>query len=119
VVRRGDGRGRELGFPTANVEVPPDICLPADGIYAGWYRLPSGESRAAALSLGTRPTFYDQADRSLLEAYLLDFDGDLYDQPAQVRFHRRIRDEVRFDSIPELVDQMDRDVTAARQALAG
>jgi riboflavin kinase/FMN adenylyltransferase len=119
VVRRGDGRGRQLGFPTANVAVPPDICLPADGIYAGWYQLPSRETRPAALSLGKRPTFYDGPGASLLEAYLLDFDGDLYDQPARVRFHSRIRDEERFDSIPELVDQIDRDVAAARQALSG
>ncbi len=118
-VERGDGRGRELGFPTANVAVPHDLCLPADGIYAGWYRGPDGEAHRAALSLGRRPTFYDHTDTSLLEAYLLDFDGDLYDQPAAVRFHARIRDEERFGSIPELVAQIDRDVVATRQALAG
>jgi riboflavin kinase / FMN adenylyltransferase len=117
-VRRGDGRGRELGFPTANVAVPADICLPADGIYAGWYRRPGGETHAAALSLGRRPTFYDHSDASLLEAYLLDFDGDLYDQPAAVRFHTRIRDEERFETIDDLVAQIDRDVAATRQALA-
>jgi riboflavin kinase/FMN adenylyltransferase len=116
-VQRGDGRGRELGFPTANVAVPADICLPADGIYAGWYRGPGGRLRPAALSLGRRPTFYDRAEASLLEAYLLDFDGDLYEQPAAVRFHSRIRDEERFDSIGELVAQMDRDVTATRHSL--
>jgi riboflavin kinase/FMN adenylyltransferase len=117
VVGRGDGRGRELGFPTANVEVPADICLPADGIYAGWYRRPDGEVHPAALSLGTRPTFYDKGS-TLLEAYLLDFDGDLYDQPAAVCFHSRIRAEERFDSITELVAQIDRDVVATRRALA-
>jgi riboflavin kinase/FMN adenylyltransferase len=117
-VQRGDGRGRELGFPTANVAVPGDVCLPADGIYAGWYRGPSGWFLPAALSLGRRPTFYDHAEASLLEAYLLDFDGDLYEQPAAVRFHSRIRAEERFGSIAELVAQMDRDVTATRQALA-
>jgi len=117
-VRRGDGRGRELGFPTANVAVPADICLPADGIYAGWYRRPGGETHAAALSLGRRPTFYDHSDASLLEAYLLDFDGDLYDQPAAVRFHTRIRAEERFETIDALVAQIDRDVAATRQALA-
>ena len=116
VVRRGDGRGRELGFPTANVDVPFDICLPADGIYAGWYRRPDGEVHPAALSLGSRPTFYEQGT-TLLEAYLLDFDADLYDQPAAVCFHSRIRAEERFDSITELVAQIDRDVVATRQAL--
>lgn len=118
VVRRGDARGRELGFPTANVAVPADICLPADGIYAGWYRRRAGEVHPAALSLGTRPTFYDRAGASLLEAYLLDFAGDLYDEPAAVCFHTRIRDEERFDSIDALVAQIERDVTAAREALA-
>ncbi|MDQ6616459.1 MAG: bifunctional riboflavin kinase/FAD synthetase [Actinomycetota bacterium] len=117
-VQRGDGRGRELGFPTANVAVPADICLPADGIYAGWYRQPGGETRPAAISLGRRPTFYDRVAGSLLEAYLLDFDGDLYDQPAAVSFHSRIRAEERFESVGELVAQIDRDVTATRQALA-
>jgi riboflavin kinase / FMN adenylyltransferase len=118
-VLRGDGRGRELGFPTANVAVPADICLPADGIYAGWYQPPGRPVQLAALSLGRRPTFYDHSDGSLLEAYLLDFDGDLYDQPAAVRFHARLRDEERFDSITDLIAQIDRDVTATRQALAG
>jgi len=119
VVSRGDGRGRELGFPTANVAVPADICLPADGIYAGWYRGPDGPARPAALSLGRRPTFYDHSESSLLEAYLLDFDGDLYDQPAAVSFHARIRAEERFESIDQLVAQIDRDVIATREALAG
>lgn len=118
-VKRGDGRGRELGFPTANVAVPADICLPADGIYAGWFRRPGGQEYPAAVSLGRRPTFYDHSDASLLEAYLLDFDGDLYDQRAAVRFHARIRDEERFENVDDLVAQIDRDVVATRQALAG
>jgi riboflavin kinase/FMN adenylyltransferase len=118
-VRRGDGRGRELGYPTANVAIPPDICLPADGIYAGRYRPPGSDAHPAALSLGRRPTFYDKSAGSLLEAYLLDFEGDLYDQPAAVQFHTRLRDEARFDSVAELVAQMDRDVRATREALTG
>lgn len=119
VVAHGDGRGRDLGFPTANVAVPADICLPADGIYAGWYQPPGAEVHLAALSLGRRPTFYQDADNSTLEAYLLDFDGDLYDQPAQVRFLSRLRGEQRFDSVDALVAQMNHDVVNARQALAG
>jgi riboflavin kinase/FMN adenylyltransferase len=93
--------------------------LPADGIYAGWYEQPDGEVRPSAISLGRRPTFYETADASLLEAYLLDFDGDLYDQPARVRFVARLRGEVRFESIDDLVAQMNRDVADARAALAG
>ena len=116
-VERGDGRGRELGFPTANVAVPAEILLPADGIYAGWYERPSGRSTPTAISLGRRPTFYADAEASLLEAHLLDFDDDLYGERAGVRFVRRLRGEERFESVEALVDQMGRDVAAARRAL--
>ena len=73
--------------------------------------------RPAALSLGKRPTFYERADTSLLEAHLLDFDGDLYDEPARVRFVHRLRDEVKFDSVDDLVVQMGRDCDDARKVL--
>ncbi|HEY3722446.1 MAG TPA: bifunctional riboflavin kinase/FAD synthetase [Acidimicrobiia bacterium] len=116
-VVRGDQRGRELGFPTANVAVPEEICLPADGIYAGEYQGPDGVWRPAAISLGRRPTFYEDAEHSLLEAYLLDFDGDLYGQPASVRFLERLRGEQRFDSVDDLVAQMAKDVEATRQVV--
>ena len=118
IVEPGDKRGRELGFPTANVAVPARLCLPADGIYAGIYIDADGVERPCAISLGRRPTFYEHSDRSLLEAHLLDFDGDLYGQPARVRFVDRIRPEARFDSVDELVAQMSRDVEATRRALA-
>ena len=119
VVGRGDQRGRDLGFPTANIAVPADVLLPADGIYAGWYARPHGGSvHPAALSVGRRPTFYDDAESSLLEAYLLDFDGDLYGEEARVRFVARLRGEVKFDSVDALVEQMARDVEAARTALS-
>ncbi len=116
-VVRGDGRARELGFRTANVAVPTEICLPADGIYAGWYLRPDGVARPAALSLGRRPTFYEQADTSLLEAHLLEFDDDLYDETARVRFVSRLRPEEKFDSIDALVAQMGRDCDQARAVL--
>ncbi|MGZ6969702.1 MAG: bifunctional riboflavin kinase/FAD synthetase [Acidimicrobiia bacterium] len=116
-VTRGDQRGRELGFPTANVAVPDEICLPADGIYAGEYRGMDELWRPAAISLGRRPTFYQEADQSLLEAYLLDFDGDLYDQPAAVRFVERLRGEERFETVDALKEQMGRDVEATREIL--
>jgi riboflavin kinase / FMN adenylyltransferase len=111
-VVRGDQRGRELGFPTANLAVPEEIC-------AGEFRGEDGVWRPAAISLGRRPTFYDDSPHSLLEAYLLDFDGDLYDQPAAVRFVARLRGEQRFDSIDDLVAQIGRDVEATRRLLPG
>lgn len=113
VVEKGDQRGRELGYPTANVAVPAEILLPAPGIYAGWY---DGE-RAAAISVGRRPTFHDGGSPVVLEAYLLDFAGDLYGRPARVSFVSRLRDEERFDSVEALVDQMAADVEATRVAL--
>ena len=116
-VQHGDKRGRELGFPTANVAVPADVLLPADGIYAGWFERPDGSVHAAAMSLGRRPTFYEDADLSLLECYLLDFEGDLYDETAKVRFVQRLRGEVKFDSVDALVEQMSKDVHEARTVL--
>ncbi len=117
-VERGDGRGgAELGFPTANVEVPGDICMPANGIYAGWYVTPGGTAHASAISLGRRPTFYEQAQSSLLEAHLLDFEGSLYGQPARVQFVRRLRDELKFDSVDALVAQIELDCEEARKVL--
>jgi len=118
-VVEGDRRGRELGFPTANVALGSEVCLPADGIYAGRFQGSDGEWRPCAISLGRRPTFYDAQEYSLLEAYLLDFDGDLYGQPAAVQFVERLRGEVRFESVDDLVTQMGRDVEQARRILTG
>ena len=117
VVGHGDGRARELGYRTANLAVPETICLPADGIYAGWCRTPDGMSRACAISLGRRPTFYEFADTSLLEAHLLDFDGDLYGQELAVQFVAHLRDELKFDSVDALIEQMGRDVDQCRTLL--
>jgi riboflavin kinase/FMN adenylyltransferase len=116
-VQVGDRRGRELGFPTANVAVPSRICLPADGIYAGTFLAADAVERTAAISLGRRPTFYEHADMSLLEAFVLDFDGDLYDQEVKVRFVERLRGEERFDSAEALVEQMQRDVEDTRRLI--
>jgi riboflavin kinase/FMN adenylyltransferase len=113
----GDRRGRDLGFPTANVEVPARICLPADGIYAGTFVTADGVEHPTAISLGRRPTFYADAETSLLEAHLIDFDGDLYGQFVKVRFVEHLREEIRFDGVAELVEQIRRDVEAARSIL--
>lgn len=117
IVAHGDKRGRELGFPTANVSVPGDILLPADGIYAGWLRRADGTVLPAALSLGRRPTFYVEAHASLLEAHVLDFDDDLYDEHVRVRFVTRLRGEERFDSVEALIAQIQRDCDQARALL--
>ncbi len=118
LVVEGDHRGgSELGFPTANVSVAGEILLPADGIYAGWFVRPDRSVHPAAISLGRRPTFYETAHASLLEAHLLDFEGDLYGEHAAVRFVERLRGEVRFDRVEDLVAQMGRDCDDARRVL--
>jgi riboflavin kinase/FMN adenylyltransferase len=117
IVVRGDQRGRLLGFPTANVEVPNSICLPADGVYAGWYLRPDGIIHPCAINLGRRPTFYEHADHSLLEAHLLDFDGDLYFERARVEFTNFLRSERKFEGVEALVSQLKHDCEHARQLL--
>lgn len=113
----GDQRGRTIGFPTANVEVPNQICLPADGVYAGWYERPNGDVHPCAMNLGRRPTFYAHADSSLLEAHLIDFQGDLYGERAKLRFVTFLRSERKFDGIDALKAQLALDVEHARTAL--
>lgn len=117
IVSHGDERGRTLGFPTANVSVPGEILLPADGVYAGYFERSDGTIHPTAMSLGRRPTFYQQAHASLLECFLLDFEGDLYDERVAVRFVKRLRGEKRFGSEAALIDQMHADVAATRVAL--
>jgi len=117
IVAHGDERGRELGYPTANVSVSGDILLPADGIYAGWFHRADGSVLPAALSLGRRPTFYVEAHASLLEAHVLDFEGDLYDEHVRVTFVERLRAEERFERVEDLVAQIERDCDAARRIL--
>lgn len=118
VVEQGDRRGRDLGFPTANVAVPDRMCAPADGVYAGTFVAADGVERLAALSVGSRPTFYEQGAR-LLEAYVLDFEGDLYGQAVEVRFHARIRNQEVFDSEEALSIRMRGDVEAVRALVGG
>jgi riboflavin kinase/FMN adenylyltransferase len=117
IVVVGDKRGRLLGFPTANVEVSNQVCLPADGVYAGWYERPDGSVHGCAINLGRRPTFYEHADHSLLEAHLLDFDGDLYGEQAEVRFVHFLRSERKFDGVDALVTQLKHDIESARHVL--
>jgi riboflavin kinase / FMN adenylyltransferase len=111
-VIQGDSRGRDLGMPTANIEPPQETVLPAAGVYAT-----TALERPAAVSIGVRPTF-EREGRLLVEAYLLDFDGDLYGETLRIGFLERLRDEVSFDSVDELVEQMQRDVAQTREIAA-
>ena len=116
-VAHGDKRGRTLGFPTANLVPDPALVVPGHGIYACRTQV-GGEDRLAAVNVGVRPTF--KTGRGLLvEAYLLDFEGDLYDRELRLDFLERLRGERRFDSVDALVEQMHRDVDHARRIAAG
>ena len=118
LVMPGDQRGRTIGFPTANVDVAIEHALPADGVYAARYLMPDGTSHPAAVNVGKRPTFYADADRSLVEAHLIDYSGDLYEQQAKVDFVKMLRAERRFDGIDALTAQLQRDIEQAREVLA-
>ncbi|SFE75526.1 bifunctional riboflavin kinase/FAD synthetase [Blastococcus tunisiensis] len=121
VVVRGDRRGRDLGYPTANVESPPFTAIPADGVYAGHLvtRDPrTGASRErfpAAISVGTNPTF--QGSRRTVEAFVLDYEGDLYGEHVGVEFVQRLRPMASFPDVAALITAMDRDVADTRTVL--
>lgn len=120
VVVVGDRRGRQLGYPTANVPAAESAAVPADGVYAGTLRRLDGggaDALPAAISVGTNPTF-DGASRRI-EAYVLGRDDlDLYGVPVEIAFRRHLRAQVRFDDVDRLVDQMARDVDDTRAAFA-
>jgi riboflavin kinase/FMN adenylyltransferase len=108
-VVHGDKRGRELGMPTANIVPDPHLAVPGHGVYAAW-----AHGYPAAVNVGIRPTF--ETGRGLLvEAYLIDFEGDLYGQSLRIAFAERLRGEKRFESVDALVEQMHRDVEQARE----
>ena len=111
----GAGRGGSMpGFPTANLEVPPHMLIPAEGVYAGKAYSERGE-HVAAINVGTNPTF--GAEPLHVEAHLLDFQGDLSGMPLSIEFWQRLRDEVRFDSVEELARQIAADVASTRQVV--
>jgi riboflavin kinase/FMN adenylyltransferase len=109
IVVSGDARGGTLGYPTANLSVDPQLLVPGFGIYAG-----AAEGRRAAISIGTNPHYGGAEQR--IEAFLLDFSGDLYGQRVVLEIWRRLRDERVFDSEAALVEQIGRDVAEARRA---
>lgn len=119
-VVHGDQRGRELGYPTANLAFDYPPALPALGIYTGRVRVPErgvGPDHPALVSVGVRPTFHDDG-RILVEVFLLDWDGDLYDAVLEVTLEARLREELRFESVEALVLQMGADEREARTRLA-
>ena len=114
VIVHGHKRGRDLGFPTANVACPPHTAIPADGVYAGWFRI--GDRRLmAAISVGTNPTFSGRV--RTVEAYVLDRDEDFYGHEVGVEFVAHLRGQEQFDGIEPLIAQMDTDVRMCREVL--
>jgi riboflavin kinase/FMN adenylyltransferase len=117
-VQHGDKRGRTLGFPTANLVPRPGFVVPGHGVYACRVALPDGTLVAAATNVGVRPQFVTGRGE-LIEAFLIDWSGDLYGARIRIEFLRRLRGERRFDSVDALVEQMGRDVDEARSLSAG
>ena len=116
-VRHGRRIGRTIGIPTVNLTAPPHVLVPSHGVYATRVFLPDGTSHPAVTNVGTRPTVNNGTDVTV-EAWILDFDGDLYGQTVRVEFLRHIRDEVRFDSLDALKAQIMLDAEATRKCLA-
>ena len=121
-ISHGDKRGRELGYPTANLVPDPAFVTPGHGVYAAIARVSDPRRaeaivRPAAVSIGVRPTFVTGRGE-LIEAYLLDFEGDVYGETLELAFRKRLRGEKRFESVAALIDQMARDVDAARAICA-
>jgi riboflavin kinase/FMN adenylyltransferase len=116
VVIRGDQRGRELGFPTANLLTGAYAAVPADGVYAAWLVRGRGERLPAAVSIGTNPTFSGRERR--VEAYVLDFDGDLYGERLSLDFVTRLREMRAYTGVEPLVTQIREDVAQTREILA-
>ena len=116
IVIHGDHRGRGLGFPTANLEHAEQKLIPANGIYASWAQL--GEERfMAAVSVGVRPTVKENQQAPNVEAYLLDFDRDIYGEIIELEFVARLRDEMKFPSLAALVEQIRDDVEKTKDIL--
>lgn len=130
IVVHGDDRGKDLGFPTANVDLAPELAHPARGVYAGRARVGrkpntgaggwTTDWHPAAINIGVNPTFGGDPDTNPLrvESYILDFDDDIYDEPIRIEFWKRLRDELKFETVAELIAQMERDVDATRTLIS-
>ena len=115
-VIHGDGRGRTINVPTANIAYSPDKMIPAQGIYACWAYL-DGQKYPAAINIGTNPTFTPEKQTLNVEAYLIDFHRELYGQDLRLEFVARLREELRFESVDALLEQIWKDVEATRRIL--
>ena len=113
-VRHGRRIGHTIGVPTINLVVPPHVLVPSHGVYVTRVFLPDGTSYPAVTNVGTRPTVNNGTDITV-EPWLLGFDGDLYGQRVRVEFHKRLRDEIRFDSLDALRDQIQKDAKATME----
>lgn len=116
-VIHGDGRGKSIGIPTANIETGNEKLIPAAGVYACRAKI-SDKFWHAAVNIGTRPTFVSSNPRVNIEAHILDYSGDLYTQQLQLQFFKRIRGEQRFDHVEELISQIHRDINSTREIFA-
>lgn len=111
----GAGRGRTLGIPTANLDIPPKVILPKVGVYAGWLVV-GGDRVPAVINVGYNPTF-EQRDRPIVEAHGLDWDGDLYGTVVGVEFTHRLRDELKFPDAESMMEEIRHDIARARELL--
>lgn len=114
----GDQRGRSIGFPTANIAIDPQRCLPATGVYAGWYERPDGSRYRSAINIGRRPTFTADGSAVVIEAHLIGQQFDLYGEVGRVHLLGYLRPERRFDGIAELSAQLELDIAEADRFLA-
>lgn len=115
-VIRGDGRGRTIGVPTANIAYPSEKIIPAKGIYACWAYL-NDRQYLAAINIGTNPTFTPEKHTLNVEAHMLDFDEEIYGEDPRLEFVARLRDELTFDSVESLLEQIWKDVEDTRRIL--
>ena len=115
-VIHGDGRGQKIGIPTANIEYPKDKVIPANGIYSAWAWV-DDRKYMSAVNIGINPTFTPDKQTPNLEAYILDFNRDIYGQDVKIEFVARLRDELKFDSVKALVEQIQKDIAKVREVL--
>lgn len=116
-VSKGVGRGKQLGFPTANLSIWDQRAFPSPGVYACWSDL-EGEHLPSVVNIGHRPTFMDAVDGPIIEAHILDFDRDIYGSKLKLSFVQRLRDERKFENPAALLNQIESDIKTARQILS-